>query len=461
MTYKLNWHFIKIYVYNIRRFLQRSLGGVQKEKNPNMFKKVKIRIYYFINKLQGYLKIDFFYLIKGESWLMLGKAISMTSAFLLSLAWANWIDKEIFGNYQYILSLVGIISIFSLPEIGTAVVQAVARKYEGSFIRGFKTQLKWGILGSLSALGIAGYYWLQGNKNLPLSFLIIAIFLPLFNASIIYLSFLTGRKLFNIQAKYDSITQVAAAAIMILTLFSVKNFLFDLPVYVILLLIISIYFLSRTILRFFFFILTKTKFQPNPKEDPKTITFGKHLSLSGLIDILTSYLDKVLLFHYLGAIELAIYAFAVLVPKQIDVLLKHISTLALPKFSVRDKEEIKKIILRKICYLTILISVLVLIYIIIAPFIYQIFFPKYLNSISYSRLYALSIIPLSFAIIGHIFRAKMMIKQIYQVRVVIPLVRVGLFLTLIPLYGIWGALWSILVVRTFSALLFLFLFRKI
>ncbi|MHA1751334.1 MAG: hypothetical protein ACTSYZ_03105, partial [Candidatus Helarchaeota archaeon] len=125
--------------------------------------------------LQKYFKIDFFYLIKGEFWLMTGKIISMITSFFLSLAWANWISQNIYGNYQYILSLAGIISIFSLPEIGTAVTQAVARGFEGSFLKGFKTQLKWGLLASLSALGITGYYWSQGNKNLPLCFLIIAL----------------------------------------------------------------------------------------------------------------------------------------------------------------------------------------------------------------------------------------------------------------------------------------------
>jgi O-antigen/teichoic acid export membrane protein len=421
---------------------------------------LKNKIYQFIDKLQKYFKIDFFYLIKGEFWLMLGRIISMTLAFLLSLAWANWISKEIYGNYQYVLSLIGIISVFSLPGIGTAVTQAVARKFEGSFIHGFKTQLKWGILGSLSAIGIASYYWLQGNKNLSLSFFIVAIFLPLFNASIIYFSFLMGKKLFNIQVKYDSITQIIAVSVMILTLFSINKFLFNSSNYIILLLVISIYFLPRTILRLFFFIKTKIKFQPNKREDPKTIIFGKHLSLSNIVDVMSNNLDKILLFHYLGAIELAVYSFAILIPHQIKYLLKHIGNLAMPKFSVRSRKEIRKTILRKILSLCLLITCLVFIYIIIAPFIYQIFFPKYLDSVSYSQLYALSIIPLSFSI-GSVLRAKMMTKEIYQIQIIISLTRTILFIILIPLYGIWGAVIGILSTRICSAALSLLLIKKI
>ena len=421
---------------------------------------LKNKIYQYIEKLQRYVKIDLFYLIKGESWLMLGKLISITAAFLLSLAWANWIDKEIYGNYQYILSLIGIISIFSLPEIGSALIQAVARGFEGSFISGFKIQLKWGFLASLSALGISGYYGLQGNKNLFWCFLIVAVFLPLFNASLIYFSFLIGKKLFNVQVKYNSITQVIATIVMVLTLFLIKKLFFNLPSHIILILIISVYFISRTILRFLFFRATKNRFKPNSKQDPKTISFGKYLTLSGLINIVSSNLDKILLFHYLGAAELAIYFFAILIPEQIKSPLTHIGDLTLPKFSVRSREEIKKTILRKIFFLTLLISSLVFIYIIFAPLLYQIFFPKYLDSISYSRIYALSIIPLCFSM-GSIFRAKMMTKQIYQMGIIVSLIRTALFITLIPLYGIWGAIWGILSTRIFSAFLSLFFYRKI
>ena len=415
----------------------------------------------FIQKLQDYLKIDLVYLIKGEFWLMSGRIISLIAAFLLSLAWANWINKEIYGSYQYILSLIGIISIFSLPEMGTAVTQAVARKLEGSFLRSFKIQLKWGLLGSLSALSIAGYYYLQGNKNFPLPFLIIAVFLPLFNASIIYFSFLMGRKLFNVQVKYDGVTQVISAAIMILTLFFIKTFLFDIPGYIILLIVIIVYFLSRTFLRSLFFLITKIKFKPNLQEDSKTITFGKHLSFSGFIDVIAGNLDKILLFHYLGAIELAVYAFATLVPKQITVFLKHINNLALPKFSISPRQEIKKTIFKRIYYLTLLLSVIVFIYIIIAPFVYQIFFPKYLDAVSYSQIFALSIIPLSTSVVGGIFRAKMMTRQLYQTRTIVPIIRASLFLLLIPSYGIWGAILGILGTRIFTAFLLMFFTRKI
>jgi len=425
-----------------------------------MLIKTKNQIFHLIEALQRYLKIDLFYLIKGESWLLLGKAIGLMASFALSLAWANWIDKEIYGHYRYILSLVGIISIFSLPEMGAAVVQAVARNLEGSFLRVFKIQLKWGLLASLAAVVIAGYYWLMGNANLPLTFLVIALFLPLFNASVTYLAFLWGKKLFNVQIIYDSTTQVVAASAIVLTLFLIKTYWADWPTYLILSLIFAVYFLSRTSLRFFFFLRTKSKFRPNSKEDPKTISFGKHLTLSGLADLVAGNLDKILLFHYLGAVQLAVYSFATLIPEQLNSLLKQISNLTLPKFSLRSRKEIRDTLLKKLFYLSVLIAILALGYIAIAPFVYQFLFPKYLSSLPYSQIYVLSIIPLSFSV-GAVLRAKMMVKQIYQIRLITPIVRALLFIVLIPMYGIWGAILALLGIRIFTALISLFFLRKI
>lgn len=425
----------------------------------SLLETTKNRIYRFIYRLQLYFKVDFFYLIKGEFWLIIGKMTGMTASFLLALAWANWIDKSVYGSYQYILSLMGLVSIFTLPEMGTAVIQAVARNLEGSFIRGLKTQLKWGGLGSLSAVGIAGYYWLQGNKNVSYSLLIIAIFLPFFQAFQLYVSFLQGKKLFDIQVKYSALAQIFSASVMIIALFLINRFFLKMPISLIVAIIVFISLFSKTIVHIFFWFRTKRKFQPNTKEDTHTISFGKHLTFAGVISALAEHLDSILLFHYLGATELAIYSFAMLVPNQINTFLKHVSVLALPKFAVRSREELKKTLLRKIYYLSLLIGFITLFYIIIAPFVYQIFFPQYSNSIPYSKLYALSIIPLAFSM-GAVFRAKMMTKEIYQIKIAVPIVKIILVVILIPLYGVWGAIWSILGSRIFNGFLSISLFKK-
>ena len=84
---------------------------------------------------------------------------------------------------------------------------------------------------------------------------------------------------------------------------------------------------------FYFFKITLNKFPPNQNHDPETISYGKHLSFTGIIGTVATYLDRLLIFHYLGAVEVAIYSIAIAPPEQIKNLFKNIPTLAMPKLA--------------------------------------------------------------------------------------------------------------------------------
>ncbi len=346
-----------------------------------MLSQLKIKIRDWLIWSQKYTGTDNVYLAKGGFWLTTEQLVSTAAAFLLAIAFANLLDPATYGNYKYILSLVGILGIFTLTEMKTAVTQSVARGLEGSFYVGFKTKLKWGALGSLAAMGLAGYYWLQGNELLPIPLLISAVFLPLMHASGIYGNFLAGRKLFKVQTKYNIPNQIISVGAMIIALFLTKNLFW----------LIAVYLISRTSLNYFFYVLTKIKFQPNKKEDSKTLSYGKHLSFVNVIGRVTIYLDRLLIFHYLGAAEVAIYSFALAPPTQLRDLFSKIPTLALPKLVRHSFKEINALLHKRLVKLFLIGSCVALIYILLAPYLFKIFFPKYLDSIFFSQLFAITI----------------------------------------------------------------------
>jgi O-antigen/teichoic acid export membrane protein len=180
---------------------------------------------------EKYFKTDMVYLARGGFWLTLGQTISSLSSFLLVVAFANLLPKETYGTYKYVLSIAGILAISTLSGMSTAIIQAVARGYEGSLVPALKTKIRWGLLGGLAGLILAGYYFYQGNITLTVSFLISAVFLPFMDSFGIYDAFLQGRKLFDISAKYGIISQIIAVIILITTLFFTKNLFFILFVY--------------------------------------------------------------------------------------------------------------------------------------------------------------------------------------------------------------------------------------
>jgi O-antigen/teichoic acid export membrane protein len=415
----------------------------------NIIKNLKNKTYLFLRWSQRYTQTDMVYLAKGGFWLTLGQIISAAVSFLSAIAFGNLLDPTIYGNYNYIVSLSGILGIFTLSGMNTALAQAASRGFEGSFYTGFKAKIKWSLLASLASLFLSGYYFLKGNNVLFFSLLMAAIFLPLMNSSRIYESFLAGKKLFHIQIKYTCLGQFISTIALISTIFLTNN----------LGLIIFVYFFSHASLNFFFFLLTKKKFKPNKKEDLKTLSYAKHLSIMGLISAIGEYLDGILLFTLVGSSQLAIYSFAILVPSQIKSLMKgNIGTLAFPKFSIKEDYEIKSNIMKKFWRILFITGVISLLYIIIAPLFYKTFLPQYQNSIPYSQLYALTFIAIPTTILTTVFEAKMKIRELYLIRI-IPVIRIILLVVLIPLYGILGAIIS-QIGTTFSFLILLFILLK-
>jgi O-antigen/teichoic acid export membrane protein len=400
-----------------------------------MISKIKKKAKEILLWSQKYTKTDMIYLARGGFWLTLGQAISSLSSFLLAIAFANLLPKETYGTYKYILSIASILAIPTLSGIGTAVTQAVARGYEGSLIPALKTKIRWGILGGLASLILAGYYFYQGNTTLTISFLISAVFLPFMDSFGIYDSLLQGRKLFDISTKYFIISQIIAIASLIAVLFFTKN----------LFLILFAYFASWTLLRFIFLKITLKKFSINHNQDPKTISYGKHLSLIGIIGTIASYLDRILIFHYLGAVEVAVYSFAIAPPNQIKGLFKNLPALALPKLSQRSFKEIDSVLYKRLLKLFIMGGIIAGIYILAAPYIFKIFFPKYLDSIFFSQLFAITIVlttPIS--ILSAVGQSKLTLTPksfLYPGSIIPQIILIGSLFLLIK-FGIIGVILS-------------------
>jgi O-antigen/teichoic acid export membrane protein len=66
--------------------------------------------------------------------------------------------------------------------------------------------------------------------------------------------------------------------------------------------------------------------------------------------------------------------------------------LALPRFAKGDLHAIRKTLLYKMSILGIFVLATITLYIVIAPFLYKLIFPNYLQSIYYSQIYSLSLI---------------------------------------------------------------------
>ena len=400
---------------------------------------------------EKYMKTDMVYLAKGGFWLTLGQIVSVATGLLLVIAFANLLPKDVYGNYKFILSLAGIISAFTLTGMDVAVTQAVARGADGAFRTGFRVQLKWSLLILLAALFGAVYYEIQGNRITAISLLIVGACAPIIESCSLSGAYLNGKKDFRASAFYGIFRNLVPMTALIVTMAYTQS----------LLLIVLAYFLSHALSSSLVYLHVLKTYAPARTADDSNISYSKHVSFLNITSIIISYIDKILVFHFLGAVQLAIYGIAFSLPGQMKVVTKTINTLAFPKMSSAPLSAIRETIYQKAFRLFLVFAVVVVAYILAAPFIFRLMFPQYLEAVPLSQLFALGYLFSPVILFSQAFLAQKRKKEIYVNKIAAACIRVTLLLTLLPAFGIWGAGFAYVLGNAASFVITIVLFQRL
>lgn len=404
---------------------------------------IKTFIIHLLKKAEEYAKVDIIYVVKGGSWLLFGQLIISTTSFILSIAYANLVSPQTLGTYRFILSIIGILSIPTLGGINTSLTRSIANGKYGTIIPSLKTKIKWGILGAIGSIIMSIYYFLNDNSDLSFIFLIVSIFLPFMDSFMLYDSVLQGRKDFRSSTLNFIYSHLISFTLTLSTLLITNN----------LYALVLVYLSSWTLTRGFFLYSTINKLGTHGELDHSSIPYGKHLSAMGIIGTIANSLDRLLVFHFLGATELAIYSIVIGPPEQIKALLKHVYTLSLPKFSSPDSQTNKKNIWGKTIKFMVLIIILVVGYIVFSPIAFDIFFPQYKNYVFYSQLFSLSLIPLAMLLPYSLLESTGNTRALYKFNTTSSVIEIILLVVCIPTGGLLG----VIVARILSRLVNFFL----
>ena len=422
---------------------------------------LKDRLYRLLRFTERFTKTDMVYLASGGFWLTLGQAISSLSAFGLAVGFANLVPPETYGTYKYILSIAGIFSLFTLPGINTAVSRAAALGKDKAIHSASRAKILTSLFGSILLLGGSYYYFFNGNIELSISLLVVAVTLPIFDTFTTYLGYLGGKKLFRIQTSYHAVTQVISVAVLVTTMLFTADLV---P-------ILLAYFIPLAVTRYILFLRVTRSISVNSvneDESRETVSYGKHLTIMQILGTVAGHVDKILLWKFTGPLQLAIYTFALAIPEQLKGPLKGVGDLAFPKFASQTPDQVRTnmpVFWRKFfMYAGVLVCVSV-IYILLAPFIYEWLFPQYLESIQYSQIFALSLIAGASILPITLLESQKMIRAQYALNIVHPVVHIALLTILIPTMGILGAIYAYVISRfvtMFTAtMLVAYLFRRI
>jgi O-antigen/teichoic acid export membrane protein len=413
---------------------------------------MKDRLIRFLRWSEQYTKTDMVYLAEGGFWLALGQAGMVLLGLATAVAFGHFASQDTYGNYKYVLSLAGLFGAFSLSGIGIAVTQAVARGYEGSLAQGFRLSMRWSWGVVLLSLGAAAYYYFYAhNAFLGAALLVVAALSPLVNGFSLFDPFLVGKREFGRLTLYDFLNAFFPVAAVIISLFLTHRAI----------VVILIYFAANALADALFYLLT-LRGAKNGSSDPELLSYSEHLSVMGVVSAIADKVDSIAVFTLLGPVNLAVYAFAVAMPEQIKQLVKLVVPLSLPRFVGRSIGEIRAGMGSKLLYLGAAIFCSFAAYVLLAPFLFRVLFPRYLEAVPYSQLYALTLL-LSFAsmLYAAVFQAKKRIREQY----VISISTAAILLIALPVLtyyeGIIGAILAQLLSRFFNAGISFYYFARL
>lgn len=381
-------------------------------------------------RLENLLRIDLRYAISGGFFLTATQVSSAVVALGLTIAFANLLPVETYGMYRYVISVYGLLTIAALPGIDTAIIQAVSNGNDAAFGEGLRAKLRWGLLGTGAALILAGYEFYTGSEVLGKVFILAAIALPFMESFSVYSAFLNGKKRYKEWAGIDIMTQVVSGASLVFSMLYSKS-LFSLMV---------AYFVPYIVMRIGASFYVRRRLVENTNSDKGLFIYGRSMTLFQIISRLISSIDQIVLYHFLGPIQVAIFALATAVPNRVQSVLRITGTLAFPKFANRTAQEITHSLPRKMFLFGLGILVVCGVYILAAPLMFTYIFPKYLPSLHFSQVaifYTLSSITYPF---GSYLFAHKKVQENYLIAVGSFIPKFLCLIILVPRIGVWGAI---------------------
>lgn len=405
-----------------------------------------------IHRAERLVRADLRYIIRGGTWLTIAQLFSASSSFLLALAFANFLPAETYGSYKFVTSVMSMLAITTLPGMTTALLRWVAQGRGCDTKAIIWARIRWGLIGGAVAMGFAAWSYLHdGSLALAASFFVIALFLPFSEAYGLFDSILVGSRDFKASAVYSTLLQLGTAA----AVGGAVILRSPLPIITLCAVVVPL------LLRLNFFHRVKSRIPSGDEGTQEVIAYGKHLTAISILSTVTAYLDRVLVFYFLGSVPLAVYSVAIAPVEQIKGLISNLETLLMPKIAAGNERDFRAVLWKRYLALFVFSAAIIGGYVICAPLFFHFAFPKYPQAVFYSQIFVVSLANLTFFPAGTYLRAKGKVKEQYMSSVFSSVFQIVIMVVCVVQWGIMGLLIARILSRWSATLFNVYLFHRV
>jgi len=382
------------------------------------------------------------------SGLGISQIVVILSGLISSILWARYIPKETYGQYQLILSFVGIASSFTLTGLGQSLSISAAKNYDGNLLDIIKMKAA---ISCLVAIGLAvfSFYYRIKDPVVANGIICIAILFPFIQLNNIRQPWFNGKGWFRWLIGSNIFFSIIAVLTLACAILFNYTSLFDLIIW---------RQATVTILSFILLLLIIRR-RKNLLKNQIVIKYGFHTSVATLFTFLIST-DKFFIHSYLSSVDVAVYSIALIFPNQLKALYSIFNQFFLPKITaasdVRTAWNYLKPKLLLIYVFFIFIGIVGFVsFPVIIPFLFS---DKYVKAISYSKwLWLCFSITAPITYLGNILRVQQKTTFVYTVSILNPLLLFILYFNLID-YGIWGIVNAKIIMYALASLLYVLFF---
>ena len=397
-------------------------------------------------------RTDIRYVGKNGFWVSVSQGAAAVSGLLISIAFANWLPMHEYGVYKFVLAVGGLLAALKLTGLNQAVTQAVARGFDKTIFSAIKLSLRWSRVMILVSALIAIYYYWQGNEVLAIGILLTTCGSAILGSVGLYGAYLNGKQNFKINAIDSALLVLGNAFALFIALQLTDNVLY----------IIAVNSLSSVAIILLLSVRILRNVDKTTDTSTKSLSFGKHLSFQNAFMVSAMHIDKIILFQWIGSVELARYAFALLLPSQISTIAKSFINLIIPKYAQKTDVELRRSVKIRSLQLTSLMAIPVTLYVAAAPFLFSMLFPVYIDSVVYSQFFAVSLlsIPVSHLLLTY-FNVRQATTTLLYIKIFGAAGKIGFVLVGTFFFGFIGAVGAQIATQQLMFVLFVYHYLRL
>lgn len=408
--------------------------------------------------MQNVKKITAFYknnlgTLHGFVQLCVVRGLQIVLGLVTTYYLAHGLSISEYGEYQFALNVLGLLSIFSLTEFSNTLMQSVARGYYGSIRKILPYTFSASLLGSVALIFFALWYGIvEVNTPLMICFIAAALCFPFMYALTIWRGYKIGEEKFFSYTKVESAGMILTqlSTIMMILVFK-GQYIGPFVCFIIVPSLINIWMITR---------ILKRVHQDSPVEEG-IIKYGVHSSIFVSASVASTYIDKLLIFFFLSPASLALFAAGDRVAELLRAAVQDVATALAPRFAKTSHYSQKLDRFLKIFSVLFGLGLLIFAFTVLPYVITIIYGQQYAPAIPYAQALMFSVAIGNLASLQFRYiRSKLDTKNFRNIMIITSICRIIISLFLIPLFGIMGAVTSSILYRIMLAVATDYVIRK-